>query len=91
MLSANDEEFTDEERKRFSAALATSHSRDNSKYSFEGKGEYTKGQVLLELVKKYIDANSAADTVKLKEAFDLKLVFNKKPIKFEYFSPVGDL
>lgn len=80
MLSANDEEFTDEERKRFSAALAASHSRDNSKYSFDGKGEYPKGQVLLELVKKYIDANSTADTVKLKEVFDLKLVFNKKPI-----------
>ena len=63
-----------------SGIIHSTSKRDNSKYSFEGKGEYTKGQVLLQLVKKYIADHSEVDVSNLKNVFDLKLTFNNKMI-----------
>lgn len=79
-MLANDENLSPEDRKSMKLAREASNSRDNSKYSFDGKGEYPKGQVLLEMVNRYIDAHPEDDVTKLKTVFNLKLVFNKKPI-----------
>ena len=55
-------------------------SKSNNKYSFDGEGRYPQSQVLLKLVSKYIETHLEDDISKLKEIFDLKLVYNKKPI-----------
>ncbi len=76
----NDENLSPEDRKSMKHAREASNRRDNSKYSFDGKGEYPKGPVLLELVHTYIDAHPEHDASKLKSVFDAKMTFNKKPI-----------
>ena len=78
-MLANDEETSVEDRKHLQAALKLSNGRDNSKYLMDGQ-KCAKGQLVQEMVKKYLRDHPAADVGELKQTFNLKLDANKKPI-----------
>ncbi|MCH5184295.1 MAG: PD-(D/E)XK nuclease family protein [Oscillospiraceae bacterium] len=78
-MLANDEETSVEDRKHLQAALKLSNGRDNSKYLLDGQ-KCAKGQLVQEMVKKYLRDHPTADIAELKQVFNLKLDANKKPI-----------
>ncbi|MGP8214834.1 MAG: hypothetical protein ACLQQ4_04660 [Bacteroidia bacterium] len=51
---------------------ATVHSRDNSKYDFDGQKALSKGRLVLAVVRKYVEDNPKASLAKVQEVFDSK-------------------